>query len=150
MAWDIPENESRLIDVSALGTAPTNEIRLSDETGAFTEFYPLLMSQLDEDYVSVPLGGHAELGRRNALSSPTWLHLPGQPKVRVLAWTWKLDVTTATTEHVIDEAVGGLAAELVLKTLDGSIRRMFSGRDIEQWVFDGKEVVPSTNATPDE
>lgn len=147
IAWDIPENEVHLVDSSAVATTQTEEIRLSNEAGEFTEFYPLLVRQLSEDHASVPLGGHAELGRRNPFPEPTWLHLPGQPAVRVLAWTWKLNVATVTTEHVVGDAVGDLAAELVLKTLDGSIRRMFSGRDIQQWIFDGRHVAPRTGDT---
>ncbi len=39
-------------------------------------------------------------------------------------------------------SIGGLAAELVLRTLDGSIHRIVTNRQIQSWTFDGKEVVP--------
>ncbi len=50
ISWDIPENEAHLIDRAAVATTQTKAIRLSDQAGEFSEFYPLLMSQLSEDY----------------------------------------------------------------------------------------------------
>lgn len=49
----------------------------------------------------------------------------------------------ASLEIVSGEGIAGLTAELALRTLDGSIHRIFSNRDLQQWTFDedGK-VVP--------
>ena len=51
-------------------------------------------------------------------------------------------VASDTTQVVIGDGVGGLVAELALRTVDGSIRRMFTNRQLEAWTFDGHNVVP--------
>jgi len=35
-----------------------------------------------------------------------------------------------------------LVAELALRTIDGSIRRMFTNRQLEAWAFDDHNVIP--------
>jgi hypothetical protein len=47
-------------------------------------------------------------------------------------------------KKVIGDALGGLATELVLESIDGSLHRMFTSLEIESWTFDGKTVVPKT------
>ena len=78
----------------------------------------------------------------NILDEPTWLHTPGIQAVRVKAWKWDAGVASNTTRITVGDGVGGLVAELALKTLDGSIRLMFTNNQIEAWTFDGHIVVP--------
>lgn len=42
----------------------------------------------------------------------------------------------ATEEVVVSDGVPGLTAELVLRSLDGSIHRMFSDSELQQWTLD--------------
>jgi hypothetical protein len=76
----------------------------------------------------------------NVFDEPTWLHAPGLSPLRVEGWVWEARVTSAKTQQVI--GAGGLAAELVLRTEDGSVSRMFTHEDSQAWTFDGKDVVP--------
>jgi hypothetical protein len=68
--------------------------------------------------------------------------VPWPAALRVEAWKWEVHVASSTTERGIENAVGDPAAELVLKSVDGSIHRMFTNQEIESWTFDGKTVVP--------
>lgn len=87
------------------------------------------------------LGGEATIGRVNIFDEPTWLIAPGVPPRRVEAWTWEMKVASDTTQVIIGDGVGGLLAELALRTVDDSIRRMFTSRQLEAWTFDGHNVV---------
>jgi hypothetical protein len=73
---------------------------------------------------------------------PTWLIAPGVPPLRVEAWKWEVKVASDTIQVVVGDGVGGLVAELALRTIDGSIRRMFTNRQLEAWTFDGHNVIP--------
>lgn len=144
VTWEIhPDDHNKVADGQAVrGLTETSSLRLSDEVGRTRHFLPLLEEQLHEEYAKVPLGDSTTIGRVNQLEEPTWLHLPGVEPVRVNAWKWEVRVASSTTTHIIDDSVAGLAAQLVLRTLDGSIRRMFRRNEIERWTFDGSRVVP--------
>ena len=123
------------------GLMETADLLLVRANGVAREFLPIFVEQLGEDYGAVPLGGNATIGRTNVLEEPTWLRLPGSESLRVEAWRWEARVVSSTTSHVVADGVGGLAAELVLRTVDGSIHRMFTNREIRSWMFDGHQVV---------
>jgi restriction endonuclease len=144
ITWQLhPDDRDKIAgDEARQGLTHTEGIQLADEHGELRPFLPLLEAQLHEDYGNVPLGGEATIGRVNRIEKPTWLHAPGLPALRVEAWKWEVHVASSTTEMVIGDAAGDLAAELMLKSVDGSIHRMFTNRDIESWTFDGKTVVP--------
>ena len=96
----------------------------------------------------MPLGGEEDIGRINHFAEPTWLHLPGVDPLRVIAWKWSLHVASSTDRLVIiDEGVGELVAELVLRTVDGSVHRMFRCDELRSWTFDGKSIVPRRGAS---
>jgi hypothetical protein len=120
----------------------TAQLKLADASGVEREFLPGFAEQLHEDYGAVPLGGEATIGRTNVFNEPTWLHVPGLEPLRVEAWRWHANVASSTTSHVIGDGVGGLAAELVLRSVDGSIHRILSDRQIQSWTFDGRRVMP--------
>jgi hypothetical protein len=144
VTWQLhPDDHDKIAgDEARQGLTDTDELQLSNEHGERRPFLPLLEAQLHEDYGKVPFGGEATIGRLNRIDEPTWLHAPGMPALRVEAWKWEVHVASSTTEKVIGDAVGDLAAELVLKSVDGSINQMFTDREIESWTFDGKAVVP--------
>jgi len=144
VTWEIhPDDHDKVAEgQAARGLTDTTSLRLSDEVGTTRDFLPLLEEQLHEEYGKVSLGGSKTIGRLNKLEEPTWLHLPGAEPVRVNAWKWEVRVASATTTHIVDDSVAGLAAQLVLRTLGGSIGRMFRRSEIERWTFDGSRVVP--------
>ena len=143
VTWEIhPDDHPKFDDLDARGLVETQALELSDANGRRRPFFPILDEQLKEDYAAVPLGGEATIGRTATFVEPTWLHAPGLPPLRVNAWRWAVSVASTTTVHVVADGVGGLAAELVLRSTDGSIHKMFTNRDIQSWTFDGKRVVP--------
>lgn len=143
VTWQLhPDDHDKIDDDGTQGLLETRELQLSDESGALGDFYPLLVSQLNEDYGLVPLGGEGQIGRTNEFVQPTWLHAPGLPSLRVEAWKWEVGIASSTTEVVMGDGIGDLAAELVLKTVDGSIHAMVTNRQMQAWTFDGKNVVP--------
>lgn len=144
VTWELhsDDRDEQAEDVVSRGTVGTDTIELADERGNRRAFLPILEEQLHEDYGAVPLGGEATIGRLNRFEEPTWLIIGAERPRRVSAWQWTVDVTSHTEEIVTGEGVGGLAAELVLRTVDGSMHRMFTNHQIEDWTFDGKKVVP--------
>jgi hypothetical protein len=144
ITWHLhPDDHDKIVGGnSGTRTVETRQLRLADSDGTEREFFPIFVAQLDEDYGKVPLGGDATIGRVNSFDEPTWLIAPGRPPLRVEAWKWEVRVASDTTQVVVGEGVGGLVAELALRTVDGSIRRMFSNRQLEAWTFDGHAVVP--------
>jgi len=55
----------------------------------------------------------------------------------------------AVQEVVVGEGIEGLAAELALRSLDGSVHQIFSNREVQQWSFgaDGRVVPRGTGRT---
>ncbi len=125
-----------------LGVTETKQLKLADADGKERDFLPIFEAQLADDYGAVPLGGEATIGRVNVFDEPTWLIAPGVPPLRVEAWKWELKVASDTIQVVVGDGIGGLVAELALRTIDGSIRRMFTSRQLEVWIFDGHDVIP--------
>jgi hypothetical protein len=147
VTWQLhPDDAARLADADgARGLTDTNAIELSDASGHRRPFKPIIDQQLQEESRSVPPGGEGVVGRTVDVSEPTWLCTPGLPPLRVVAWKWEAEWRTSDPhEIVIGEGVAGLAAELILKTVDGTLQRVFTTRDIQQWAFDGKTVSPAT------
>jgi len=143
LEWQLhPADQDKIAGTSTQsGLMATAELELSDQQGQRRPLLPILEEQMHEEYGKVPLGGKATIGRLNILHEPTWLHAPDLPALRVDAWKWTMHVASSTTEHTIDNAVGELAAALVLRSVDGAMRRMITRGEIESWTFDGKRVV---------
>lgn len=141
--WELhPDDHDKIETTSARqGLTETAELKLAGENGVEREFLPIFDAQLREEYGAVPLGGEATIGRVNILEEPTWLLVPGLERLRVKAWKWEVKVASSTMNLVVGDGVGGLAAELALHTVDGSIRRIFTNQQIQAWTFDGRNVI---------
>lgn len=114
----------------------------ADFDGNQREFFPIFDAQFAEDYGKIPLGGDGIIGRVNIFHEPTWLVTARTP-LRVEAWKWKAKVASRTRPRSSSGmASAGWVAELALRTIDGSIRRMFTNRQFEAWTFDGHTVIP--------
>jgi hypothetical protein len=143
VTWHVhPDDHDKVDEEISRRLVETAELMLVDVNDHATPFEPMLDEQLKAEYAKVPLGGAAKLGRANQLTEPTWLHAPGISPLLVDGWTWEADVVTTSFEHVIGDGVGGLSAELVLRSLDGSLHTMVTNRQILSWTFDGNAVVP--------
>jgi hypothetical protein len=146
VSWHLHPHDAHKMaqEVTRLGLVQTRELELADADGRRRQFFALLDAQLAEDYGSVPFGEEATIGRINVFEEPTWLIAPAVEPLRVGGWRWEAKVASDTITVVVEDGVGGLVAELALRTLDGSVRRIFSNRDIQRWTFDGHTVVPRT------
>lgn len=149
VTWQLHPDDRHKIDgdSAGLGVTETAQLKLAVAEGAEHDFLPMLDAQLTEDYGKVPLGGEATIGRFNTFDEPTWLIAPGIPPLRVEAWKWEVKVGSDTTQVIVGEGVGGLVAELALRTVDGSIRRMFTNRQLEAWTFNGHNVLSRNGST---
>lgn len=143
VTWQLHPDDHDKVDGerNSLGVTETVQLRLADEQGNESAFLPVFEAQLSEDYGSVPLGEEAVIGRVNYFEKPTWLLVPNLPPLRVEAWKWEAKVASDTRQVVIESGVGGLVAELTLRTLDGSIHRFFTDHQLGAWTFDGHSVV---------
>jgi len=141
--WELHPDDFDKVDAddTPQGLAETRDLKLRADDGTETPFFPLLDDQLHEDYGTVPLGGEGTIGRVNRFTGPTWLVIAGRSPLRVNAWKWSVKVASSS-ENTVMEGIGGLTAELALRTADGGIRRMFTTKDIQSWAFDGNRVVP--------
>jgi hypothetical protein len=145
VTWQLhPDDAGKISDAEgARGLTETNSIELSDATGHGELFAPILDRQLKEESASVPSGGEGIVGRTVQVSQPTWLCTPDLPPLWVVAWKWEAEWRTSEPHEIImGEGIAGLAAELVLKTVDGSLHHVFTNREIQKWTFDGKTVAP--------
>jgi hypothetical protein len=128
--------------LTGLGVVETAQVRFANATGEERLLLPILVQQLDDDYGAAISAGEATIGRTNTFDEPTWLHAPGISPLRVTGWKWEAKITTETIEVVVGDGVGGLVAELALRTIDDSIRKIFTNKQIAAWTFDGHNVVP--------
>jgi hypothetical protein len=131
------------ITVDELGAAPqgvarTDELFLLDEAGHRRRAKPEI-----ERAIAPPLDFDGEYRATYDFPDPTWLQVGTAPSVKVLAFASVQPWGHAKQEIVVGVGIEGLAAELALRSLDGSIHRMFSNRDLQRWTFDASgNVVP--------
>jgi hypothetical protein len=139
MQWHVdPSISDDEISASPQGTAPTNSLFLVDETGERRSAKPEIEAAL-----SPPIDFEGEYVGTHRFPEPTWLQVGESAPLKVVGFKFRQSWGHATEEVVMGEGIAGLTAELALRSLDGSIHRMFSNRDLQQWTFDpdGK-VVP--------
>jgi hypothetical protein len=118
-------------------------IELLDAAGARRPFENDLMRALG----SVPLGFEGEWHTEFHFDEPTWVALGEQAPVRLLGFATRQRWAVVADERAIGHGVAGLMAELVLRTLDGSIHRMFTNRELQNWTFDADgRVIPADEA----
>lgn len=144
MEWFVDESEaSRFADGhNPIGRRAIEDVFTGDAEGNLVPFGPTLQPQIDASYGALKPGAAGELTGRFEFEEPTWLHVSGEVPIRVKGYTWSATVAVATRSFSTGIGVGGLAAELVLRTLDGSIHRIFTNKHLQAWTFNGKQVVP--------
>jgi hypothetical protein len=62
------------------------------------------------------------------------------PPDHITGFGWRQRWEVATEQYSVGLGIGGLTAELVLRTLDGQIHRIFTNRILVAWTVDGKEM----------
>lgn len=129
-----------------IGLRRMDDVQVGGKHDPVSPFRDLIEPQLAAQNGSLAPGEAGELGGTHEFDQPTWLHLPDEAPIRVTGYRWRQTVSSATHEFSAGDGIGGLAAELVLRTLDGSVHRIFTNRQIQSWTFDGKTVVPHQEA----
>lgn len=135
-AWRFEE------DRNPIGRRWLDDVQVGSEHGPPSPFRELIEPQIEAEYKIVRPGESGEVAGTHEFEQPTWLYLPDEQPIRVTGYKWTQRIAVATHEFSVGLGIGGLAAELVLRTLDGSIHRIFTNRQIQSWTFDGKKVVP--------
>lgn len=138
VTWELHPEAHDLLEseMTQLGSVMTAEVALVNGSGEARPFEPQLLAALERG--AMRLGGGGEVTGVVRVDGPTWLRCPGQPDARVNAWRWRASWRTTSTTIAAGEGVGGLLAELVLRTVDGEIHRMVTNRDIEALAFDSE------------
>jgi hypothetical protein len=137
MTWQAdPTTTAEAVASAPQGVARTDELYLVDEAGRRRPAKPEI-----EAAIAPPLDFDGEYEANFHFPEPTWLQMGGAPPVKVLAFRSLQSWGHAKQEVVVGVGVEGLTAELVLRSLDGSIHRMFSNRDLQRWTFDAQGAV---------
>jgi hypothetical protein len=139
MRWQADHSTTdEAIAAAPRGVARTDEMYLVDEVGNRRPAKPEI-----EAAIAPPLDFDGEYEATFCFPEPTWLQVGDESPVKVLAFASRQGWGHAEQKVVVGVGIEGLNAELVLRSLDGSIHRMFSNRDLQRWTFDaGGTVVP--------
>lgn len=139
MLWQADSSTSgELIRATPQGLARTDTLTLIDQNGERRPAKPEI-----EAAIVPPLGFQGTFEVTHTFDEPTWLQAGDTTPIKMIRFQSQQDWGQMEQEVVVGDGIAGLAAELVLKSLDGSIHQMFSNRDIQQWTFDSDgEVVP--------
>jgi Restriction endonuclease len=139
MQWKAdPLTPDEIVAAAPRGVARTDAMYLVDDAGRRRPAQPEI-----EDAIAPPLDFDGEYETTFEFPEPTWLQVGNSSPVKVLAFTSRQTWGHAEEKVVVGVGVEGLNAELVLRSLDGSIHRMFSNHDLQRWTFDAKgKVVP--------
>jgi hypothetical protein len=142
--WIVDESEAERFsnDRNPIGRQWLDDIQISEDGGDPYPLRDLIEPQINAEYANLTPGEPGKLAGAMNFDKPTWLHVPNARPIKVSGYNWTQDVVVANHSFSVGIGVGGLAAELVIRTLDGSIHRIFTNRQIQSWAFDGKQVVP--------
>jgi hypothetical protein len=138
LQWLVDPSTPDAVAAGGNGLVRTEALQLVDESGAASPAQSII-----ERVLAPPLGFEGEWSGAHKFDEPTWLSQDGQPPIRTDGFRYRQHWGAMHGEVVSGDGLEGLVAELVLKTADGSIHRMFSNRELEHWTFDANgKVVP--------
>lgn len=149
MEWQVDRSEAeRFADgANPIGWRHVDDLSTGPLDGPRTPLRELLEPQIEAVVAGHPAGTAGEYGGAHDFDEPTWLHVSGTEPVKVNGYKWTQKVAVAVREFSIGYGFGDLTAELVLRTIDGSLHRIFSNRQIEAFEFDGKVVKPKAQSS---
>jgi hypothetical protein len=125
-------------DVSDRRTVSTAEAAVVDADGTETP----LQSYIEMAYGKSSLGSNDVFEHEEKFNTPHWFALDGETQMRIRGIKCVVPVFTVIESFESGEGIGGLVAELVLRTLDGEIHRMFTNRQIAEWQVSDGQVSP--------
>lgn len=140
--WRVaPEDALALEGTPGSGRVNVDDVHVLDADGESQTVRAML-----EEHVRPPDGWEEEDKVSSGdviFEQPVLVRIAGWPELHMLGFGWSQPWTTVAHEFGVGDGVGGLAAELVLRTLDGEIHRIFTNRDLVAWTIsqDGR-IVP--------
>lgn len=140
ISWKVlPEDAAALSGHAGQGQVHVDDVEVVYPDGGSDTARALL-----ERYVEpLPLGQTGVASGEATFEQPLLVRIEGWPDLRISGFTWSQPWTVAEHSFTVGLGVGGLAAELVLRTLDGEIHRIFTNRELVAWTIDAEgQVVP--------
>ncbi len=128
------------------GMARTEDLLLLDAAGNSRS----AKNELDR-ILSPPLDFEGTYSGIHRFDETTLLQVGAADPLKVTGFKFTQEWGHATQEVVVSDGVPGLTAELVLRSLDGSIHRMFSDGELQQWTLadDGRVIPREAKASND-
>jgi hypothetical protein len=115
----------------ARGTASIDDMTLVDPQGREHPFREVMDGVLKP----IPVGARGRQHGTRQFDQPHKLRIVGEGDVTVLGFDWQVDMVADVQRISTGLGIGGLVAELVLRTLDDEIHQLFSNRDIARFGF---------------
>lgn len=100
---------------------------------------------IDSAYGKCKPGEEGEYVHFEAYDPPRKLVIDNVSKAQVRSAKCTVQVGVATERIETGEGIGGVVAELVLRTLDGEVHRMFTNRQICEWRIEDHLVAPKSD-----
>ena len=124
ISWRVRE------DVSELQQWPTQQhLNVDDVRVVLSDGSQLTVKDLERSYVQAPAPGEAGIATGSAdFADGAHLTIKGYPDLPVMGFDWSQQFSAGVHRFTIGDGVGGLTSDLVLRTLDGDIHRIFSNR----------------------
>lgn len=142
--WHIHESEVARFEgaVTPFGTRSVDDILVRVESRPRRTFREFLEPQLQSPQSESSESGERVTRGKLEFAERTWLELPGESPILVTGFSWSQKWIETKDQFSVGDGVGGLAAELVLRSIDGSIHRLFTNKQIQAWTFQEGLVVP--------
>lgn len=145
LQWHVdPSVHDEEISGAPQGDVRTEDLFLVDENGSRRPAVPEIETPL-----APPLGFEGEHSGTHRFTEPTWLQVGEALPLKVVGFKFRQEWGVLEHNIAVGDGVAGLTAELALRSLDGSIHRMFSNEDLQRWTFDDNgKVVPRRGREP--
>lgn len=138
--WMVPDDQPEVLAAwSGGGLVSAESVEIVHADGTMDTVHSLAAK-----YVRVPASGTAGIAvGEETFSDRSVLRVAGQPDLQVTGFKWQQRFEVAVHQFTVGDGIGGLTSELMLRTLDGSVHKMFSNRDLAAWTLDASgRVVP--------
>ncbi len=138
----VPEDVEAAEAAPKRGQAHADDVRLVYPDGRTATARQLLNEHVNRP----PADGTGLADGRVDFDEPVLVALEGWPDLHIRGFTWSRPWETSEHTFSVGLGVGGLAAELVLRTLDGEIHRIFTNNQFVAWTLDDSgRIVPRTS-----
>lgn len=119
-----------------IGDRPIEDIWLTDSSGTRFPFKSVFDPLVEAESSKIAPGEAGEMEGSYDFDGEVFLLLPDEDPIRMTGFEWSQRVSVGSHRFSAGDGIGGLAAELVLRTVDGEIHRMFTNKQIAELGFD--------------